>query len=398
MAHHNVNFCFTTIFNISYTQSRVKKETMRESMEGIATCVNDIQIPIKRFIQNKKNELTSEYMYSLTENSSLLEVDMMSDIIHEPPTTEFKFRSETVLEYYNDRYIDWVENTDRVLNQLKNNKKAHFNDLLNITKDILTCYTNAPFYILNLTNRRVPAESDLYIAYHSVNVAILSIAVGIQAEYGSYQIIELGIGALLHDLGHKKSNQELMTEEYLDDDEREAYNTHVTTGIHLLKNLTHIPITTALIILQHHEYYDGSGRINQTPPERIHDFSSIIHIVDTFESRCRFHSPNLSLTFFIKDSKLGIFNKKFLSTFVTTLSLFPIGTFVLTEKSEIGKVIGTRRGTLQNPIIVTIFSIENGSLKPLKEKRLFNTTQDNQVKIIKTFNNAQLNRKISLGF
>ncbi len=367
-------------------------------MEGIATCVHDIQIPKKRFIQNKKLELTSEYIHGLTEKSSLMEVDMMSDIIHEPPTTKFKFRSETVLEYYNDRYIDWVENTDRILNQLKSNKKVHFNDLLNITKDILTCYTNAPFYLLNLTNRRVPAESDLYLAYHSVNVAILAMAVGIQAEYGSSQIIELGIGALLHDLGHKKTNKELMIEEYLDNDEQEVYNTHVTTGIHLLKSLTHIPFTTALIILQHHEYFDGSGKTNQTPPERIHDFSSIIHIVDTFESRCRFHSPNLSLTFFIKDSKLGLFNKKFLPTFISTLSLFPIGTYVLTEKNEIGKVIGTRRGTLQNPIIVTIFSITKGTLKALPKKRLYNTNQNDQVKIIKTFNNDQLNRKISLGF
>jgi HD-GYP domain-containing protein (c-di-GMP phosphodiesterase class II) len=63
-------------------------------------------------------------------------------------------------------------------------------------------------------------KADDYIPYHSVNVCILSIEVGLGLGYSNRELIELGVSALLHDVGMAEymhlSNQprKLTAEEY----------------------------------------------------------------------------------------------------------------------------------------------------------------------------------------
>ncbi|MGL1903802.1 MAG: HD domain-containing protein [Fibrobacterales bacterium] len=367
-------------------------------MELIATTMSEIVLPDHSFIQSPTTELTPEGLNRLAKDSSIFVVDMMSDILHEPPETHPEFTPTSSLQRFDDRYINWVEQLDRYLNLLHNGKKVKFELLMDMSKEILQTYQKAPFYLLNLVNKRVAGDHDLFIAYHSINVAILSMAVGVQAEYGTSQLLELTIAALLHDVGHKRSEKRVMVDEYLEFDALEKFDNHAIEGLALLKNLTKVPITAAFAVYHHHEFHDGNGRLNNTPSNEIHDFVSIIQIANQFESRCRFHTPNKSIHFLIQDGKIGLYHKRFFSIFISTLSIFPIGSWVITDRNEVCKVVGARTGSIQNPILASIFIIQQGKIEPLAHKTFYNTHPHNHVKITKTFRNEQLETKMMLGF
>ncbi|MGL1937382.1 MAG: HD domain-containing protein [Fibrobacterales bacterium] len=367
-------------------------------MELVATSMSEIELPEHNFLNDPSKDLTPEGLNRLAKDKAIYSIDMMSDILHEPPNTIPEFTKSGSLQRFDDRYINWVEQLDRYLNLLHNGKKVKFEFLMDMSREILQTYQKVPFYLLNLINKRVAGDQDLFIAYHSINVAILSIAVGIQAEYGTSQLLELTIAALLHDVGHKRSEKRVMVDEYLEFDALEQFDNHAVEGLALLKNLTKVPVTTAFAVFHHHEFHDGGGRINNTPSNEIHDFVSIIQIANQFETRCRFHTPNKSIHFLIQDGKIALYHKRFFSIFISTLSIFPIGSWVITDRNEVCKVVGSRTGSIQNPILASIFIIQQGKIESLAHKEFYNTNPHNQVKITKTFRNEQLETKMMLGF
>ncbi len=367
-------------------------------MGSITTNIKDLYLSEDRFISDPEKELSSTKIMELVKTPEMISLDTTGLSLHEPPNFALRHRTEEDFKEYYKRYNYWVRTLDTVLYQLKHQKSTQFNDLYAIAHDMINYYSQDPNYVLNLMNNRVVGDHDNYVALHSVHVAILSLGIGMKAQYPTELLLELVIGALLHDLGHTKTFKRYMVTEYLESDDIEKYDKHVLVGLALLRNLSQVPLTTAIIMLQHHEYYNGAGRIFMSPPERIHEFSSIVQTANTFESRCRFHNPNRSLAFFIKDAKLGHFKKEIQNHLLTLLSLYPIGSYVINENSEICKVIGANGTQLTAPILQSLFSYKNGKLEVLTARQIYNNTPQNQSKVVKSIFNTTLLAKLSLGF
>ena len=104
---------------------------------------------------------------------------------------------------------------------------------------------------------------------------------------------ELGVGALLHDIGKTQMPDELQAKTILDpESEWPEYRYHVRAGHQQARE--HVSVVAANIILNHHQRYDGSGfppresRHKDRPPEpladrQIHIFSRIVAVVDAFD-------------------------------------------------------------------------------------------------------------------
>lgn len=101
---------------------------------------------------------------------------------------------------------------------------------------------------------------DEYIYYHSVNVGVLSIMVGARYGLERNKLYDLGIAAILHDLGKKFLPEEIANGKWpLTGKEREAWKSHPKLGAEYLKTSYHFPAMVYSGILMHHEWFNGEG-------------------------------------------------------------------------------------------------------------------------------------------
>lgn len=96
---------------------------------------------------------------------------------------------------------------------------------------------------------------------HALHVAVLSMAIGKILNFRKKQIIQIGIGAVLHDIGKLYIKPEIIALKnyHKKEDEKLRMKEHPTIGYDLIKNSYEIPPLVRSIVLLHHEELDGTG-------------------------------------------------------------------------------------------------------------------------------------------
>jgi len=127
---------------------------------------------------------------------------------------------------------------------------------------------------------------DYSLYSHSVNVCAYSLALAQASGCDTTQgLIELGTGALLHDVGKiKVPNEILFKRGPLEPAEFDTVRQHPNWGVELVRETDLIPRRSYLPIKQHHERQDGSGYPDGLALNEIDDFSRIVAIADAFDA------------------------------------------------------------------------------------------------------------------
>ncbi|OGI02812.1 MAG: hypothetical protein A2Y25_03205 [Candidatus Melainabacteria bacterium GWF2_37_15] len=109
---------------------------------------------------------------------------------------------------------------------------------------------------------------DEFAYSHSVNVAMLSAAVGKTLGYGVNVVKELTLGALLHDIGKiQAANEE---------------QKHPLLGYQIIKNMG-LPERIAEVAYNHHERIDRNGYPRGVGRDEVSLYSQIVAIVDVYD-------------------------------------------------------------------------------------------------------------------
>ncbi len=126
---------------------------------------------------------------------------------------------------------------------------------------------------------------DYYTYTHSVNVAIMSIGLGIAIELKKDDVEKLGIGAMLHDIGKSTISYEILNKQgRLDDIEYKIIRNHVIEGEKILRTHKNIPEESFAAVLQHHEKLAGKGYPFQLSGNDIKLFGRITAIADCYDA------------------------------------------------------------------------------------------------------------------
>lgn len=126
---------------------------------------------------------------------------------------------------------------------------------------------------------------DSYTYLHSMNVAVLSVIVGIASGMTDEQLKNISQAALLHDLGKLCIDSEILNKNgALSDEEMEIMRAHPEEGYKMVKNNALMPSVVKNAILCHHENEDGSGYPRGISSDEIHPFSKIIHVCDVYDA------------------------------------------------------------------------------------------------------------------
>ncbi len=128
-------------------------------------------------------------------------------------------------------------------------------------------------------------SSDPSPYVHALNVCALSMAIAEQIGLEEAWIQEMGLGALLHDIGlYLSPSAFLSTTAVITLDEKNRYWDHPVRGAELLLATPGIPELVPIMAYEHHLYYSGQGFPAQQKPRELNLGSMIALIADTYDN------------------------------------------------------------------------------------------------------------------
>ncbi len=213
--------------------------------------------------------------------------------------------------------------------------------------------------------------SDSYIFTHSVNVCMLSLIIGLFLKLKKDQLKQLGLAALLHDVGRTRISKSILYKQSaLSVEEFAEVKKHTVYGFEMLKNYN-FSDTVTRTALQHHERMDGSGYPHGLCGEDIEFSARIVAVADVFDAlladrpfRKAFY-PHEAVEIIINSS--GQFDPEILKIFVDNVAIYPLGTVVALSSGEVGVVVDMNRGHQTRPVVRIMFDRDSQKLHFIKE-------------------------------
>ena len=222
----------------------------------------------------------------------------------------------------------------------------HFRQAKRAIQNIIDLLLKDPATVLSLTTLRT---HDEYTQNHSVNVALLSMALGNRAGYARNELAELGLAALFHDLGKCAVPLEVLNKPgEFTPAEWAVIRTHPSEGVIKLletRGLASVPMRMAAASFEHHLNFDLSGypRLSKPWPQTL--ASQVISIADCYDAMTSARvyrreplSPPAVLRYMLGRAGTA-FEPALLKYFVTCIGIIPIGTLVLLDTGELAVVL-----------------------------------------------------------
>ncbi len=122
---------------------------------------------------------------------------------------------------------------------------------------------------------------------HSVNVGFYAtvLAKELYKNSDAHNLQELATGFFLHDIGKTAIEPEVLNKTgKLHDIEWQHIKTHPYMGYKILKDANSLKEESRIIVLQHHENYDGTGYPSGLKERDIHEYARICSIADVFDA------------------------------------------------------------------------------------------------------------------
>ena len=168
-------------------------------------------------------------------------------------------------------------------------------------------------------------SADEHLLKHSYMVSLFSLVLakklGITSERN---LMGIGLGALLHDLGHTRINSELFSKQNLTPKEWDEIKDHPQLALKIVDHTKGITSDIRSILIQHHEQPNGRGYPNRLTNNNIFPPAKIVAIADAFCSfvskapyRETVFTPDQALQMMRDD--IGHYDPEFLEIFATAV-------------------------------------------------------------------------------
>lgn len=316
---------------------QIRKEVLTEKLvEGmiLGTSIHDETGNILLSEGLKLTSTTIERIEKLNINTVpvLFEVeDFIKPSLEQPHNFDRSSIEQTI---YETRLI-----MEKSLRKFQFNELVEFEKLKAVVNQLLSDILSRDFVTVNLTKIK---NTDAYLLEHSVNVCLLSMVTGIYLGYGKSELINLGLGALLHDIGKMFIPDEIINKpSKLTLDEFNIVKNHTTFGGEAAKKIHGLALESIEVILYHHERIDGKGYPMGVATEEIPEFAKIVSVADVFDAitsdrvyRDRIDAYT-AVEFIIGETGTK-FDRSVVRVFLKLVGYYPIGLRVALNSGEQG--------------------------------------------------------------
>jgi HD-GYP domain-containing protein (c-di-GMP phosphodiesterase class II) len=215
-------------------------------------------------------------------------------------------------------------------------------------------------------------DYDEYTYYHSINVSILSLAVGMRLGLGRKMLSELGIAAMLHDIGKINiPNSVLNKATPFTDKEWELIRAHPMEGVKTIfgsMKIEPVTIRSAIVSFEHHLNYNRSGYPPVATTGKLDVFSNIITIADRFDAMTsarvyeRTPKPPEEALKILSDVAGRDVDPELLKIFIRMTGCFPAGSMVLLDTREMGIVYLGNSEIPDRPIVSLVIDSQGNRI------------------------------------
>ena len=135
------------------------------------------------------------------------------------------------------------------------------------------------FFVINALSNYIS-----WVYTHSINVGLISLILADSLGYSQQAMWEIGLGALLHDVGKLMIPKSIIQKpEKLSHFEMLNIQQHCELGVGMVADYE-VPENSRIIILQHHERNDGSGYPFGLERDNIHQYARIVMVADVVDA------------------------------------------------------------------------------------------------------------------
>jgi HD-GYP domain-containing protein (c-di-GMP phosphodiesterase class II) len=210
------------------------------------------------------------------------------------------------------------------------------------------------------------------VVLHSVNVCIYALKIGEGLRYARDPLINLGVAALLHDVGMVSLPEGFFTKGRLSEQDVQRLQHHPVDGHRILSTLREPHRWLAEVALQEHERFDGTGYPSGLRGEQINDYARIVGVADFYAGLTRSRPERRGLLPFeavkeIIQTHKQKFDPRVVRVLLTKLSAFPIGSLVKLNSGASGRVVATDEGSPLRPDIQVLYDAQG---RPVSEERV----------------------------
>ena len=192
---------------------------------------------------------------------------------------------------------------------------------------------------------------------HALNVSIISLLLGRAFGLGRDEMMDLGVGALLHDIGKTEVLARLRhRDDSFSASEVQMYQQHVAKGVALAQGMGVSP-GALLVIAQHHENADGSGFPQRINMDRMSTAARIVALVNRFDGLCnpllasKAMTPHEALSLMFAQGR-NRFDSTMLNAFIRMMGVYPPGSAVQLTDDRFALVVAVNSSRPLKPRVM----------------------------------------------
>jgi putative nucleotidyltransferase with HDIG domain len=282
----------------------------------------------------------------------------------------FTLQKEDHRELGKKIFFETIGTIKDVITSIKGNQHADIRKLKRLAQKAIHLVIEDESILLGMTMIK---NYDEYTFNHSVNVSIYALAMGKRLGFSKKILTELGITALLHDIGKSKIPREILNKPArLSADEWEIMRKHPLMGVEIVLNLKQLgEINPRMVVgvFDHHLMNDLSGYPRLFLKKEVSLFGRIIQIADAYDAMTTPriykkipYTPEQALAIMLREKEVH-FDPLLLKIFIGLVGIYPLGSLVLLNTHELGIVYKSNHDPrwLDRPIVLLVDRDAGGS-------------------------------------
>jgi HD-GYP domain-containing protein (c-di-GMP phosphodiesterase class II) len=277
--------------------------------------------------------------------------------------------SEEAREVAKRTYSQGVAVTKEVITGIRLGRTTSVKRVKRAVQTIVDQVLNNETSLMGLTTLR---DYDEYTFTHSVNVCIFAVALGKKLGFSKLQLYDLGMTALLHDVGKARVPVDILNKAGgLDEHEWRVVQAHPWLGaltLFGLRGYDEIPYRSILVAYEHHMKKDLTGYPRNVRPRALGIFSRIVAVADGFDAATTRRSyqtvpiePDQVLREMWENPKRG-YDQILVKALINLIGVYPVGTCVILDTFEVGIVAGPNPDAqyLNRPLVRVVMDADGG--------------------------------------
>lgn len=299
----------------------------------------------------------------------------VSDITAPTPETGDEDMEESLTERERARetMAAAIRGTHGLLKRTVRTGKPPLRHARRILQPIVDSIQKEEFSIVGLTALK---DHDVYTYAHSVNVGVVSIAIGQQLGLSRPALANVGVAGLMHDLGKLEVPAEILRKPgKLTPDEWRSIQRHPLEGVKFVSRtagLSTLMLDTMRVEFEHHLHPRGGGYPKLSRVRPLAAFTRIVTVADVFDAltahrayRWRPFTGYEALCQLMNEPG-GRYDRAVLWALARSIGLYPAGTIMETSSGHVVMSLSPNPRDLRRPFC-RVLRLPDGTSLPEEE-------------------------------